>query len=50
MKFYELIPIINRCDSFKPWKEDHLNSQIKIWLTLENENFPSIWKTCEKVR
>ena len=51
VKFHELIPIISRCDSFKPWQEDHLNGQIKIWLKLkENEDFPTVWKTYENVK
>ncbi len=51
VRFHELIPIINRCDSFKPWQEDHLNDQIKIWLRLkDNEDFPTVWKTDENVK
>ncbi|CAF0753965.1 unnamed protein product [Brachionus calyciflorus] len=50
-KFYELVPIINRCDSFKPWKEDHLNDQIKIWLKpKDDEFFPVVWKTNEQTK
>lgn len=50
-KYYELIPVINRTDSFRPWQEDHLNEQIRIWVSRPNsEDFPLTWMINEQVK
>jgi hypothetical protein len=44
-KFYDLVPVINKSDSFGKWELDPLFGHMKIVLILENKKeFPESWR------
>ena len=44
-KFYDLVPVISKSDSFGKWELDPLFGHMKIVLILENKRvFPESWR------
>jgi hypothetical protein len=44
-KFYDLVPVISKSDSFDKWELDPLFGHLKIVLILENkQEFPESWR------
>ena len=47
-KFYDLVPVINKSDSFDKWSLDPLFGHLKIVLILEDKReFPDTWRLNE---
>jgi hypothetical protein len=47
-KFYDLVPIVNKSDSFDKWSLDPLFGHLKIVLILEDKReFPDSWRLSE---